>query len=67
MGLISNLTSRLFNISSSAITNVYRFGGLNSNYFKHNESAYLREGYEQNIDVYSVISRITDVASSIPS
>ena len=66
MGLISNLTSRLFNISSSAITNVYRFGGLNSNYFKHNESAYLREGYEQNIDVYSVISRITDVASSIP-
>ena len=42
------------------------FGSFRANKFANNSSAQIVHGYEQNIDVYSVIKKITDTSSTVP-
>ena len=42
------------------------FGSFHANKLGQNNNAYLTEGYESNVDVYSVISKTYEVFNSIP-
>ena len=42
------------------------FGSFHANKLGQNNNAYLTEGYESNVDVYSVVSKTYEVFNSIP-
>ena len=68
MSWFTNLfTAKVPYLSASERNTVWKlFGSFHANKLGHNPTKYLTEGYESNVDVYSVISKTYEVFNSIP-
>ena len=68
MGLLSNLFNRQPTINQEPYNWDWfkKMGFLYPKYMDHNANAYINEGYESNIDVFSIITKIVKVSTSIP-
>jgi HK97 family phage portal protein len=63
----NNLINATFNLREQDRDTIWRvFGSFRSNQLAKNQGAFINQGYESNVDVYSVIKKITDTSKSLP-
>lgn len=66
MGFFSGLLAR-FGLTTTTRENIFRMlGSFRANQLGMNDSSFLDEGYSSNVDVYSLIKKISDTASVNP-
>ncbi len=67
MGLIRNLAKQYLGLNETDRQAIYKlFGSFRANNLLANEDAYLKQGYETNVDVFAVIKKLVDVTNSVP-
>jgi len=67
MGLFSNFFKRKPLLTDSYNGDLLKyFGGLYPRYYDQSQEAYINKGYEENIDIFSVISKIVKTSTAIP-
>lgn len=67
MGLLTNLAKSYLNLNENDRQTIWKmFGSFKANRFAGNPQELIKEGYESNVDVYSVIKKLTDVFLDVP-
>lgn len=65
--LIKSLGGSTTNLTEQQRTSIFAaLGGFISLNFSNNQSIQINQGYSQNVDVYAIIKKVTDVSKSIP-
>ena len=68
MGLFDSLFKGKINLTDNNRELIYKlFGSFGVNRLGSSDRAYLEEGYEGNVDVYSVIKKIVDTYKAVPT
>ena len=67
MGLLTNLARGYLKLNESDRHTIWKmFGSFKANKLAENPQIQIKEGYESNVDVYSVIKKIVDVSIDVP-